>query len=104
MTTQTEIINLEDLVPTNHLYRKFSKLIDLDKITNKHLTTIAGNSNYKGYGINTLFKTLLLQHLEDISCQVSPRYSLLSKTTLRNISGFLINKSGFKLYQYSKAS
>jgi hypothetical protein len=37
-------------------------------------------------------------------CQVSPRYSLLSKTTLRNISGFLINKSGFKLYQYSKAS
>ncbi|CAC9430628.1 hypothetical protein, partial [uncultured Gammaproteobacteria bacterium] len=45
MTTQTEIINLEDLVPTNHLYRKFTKLIDLDKITNKHLTTIAGNSN-----------------------------------------------------------
>ncbi len=37
-------------------------------------------------------------------CQVSPRYPLLSKTTLRNISGFLINKSGFKLYQYSKAS
>jgi hypothetical protein len=37
-------------------------------------------------------------------CQVSPRYSLLSKTTLRNISGFLINKTGFKLYQYSKAS
>jgi hypothetical protein len=34
------------------------------------------------------------------SCQVSPHYSLLSKTTLRNISGFLINKSGFKLYQY----
>ena len=47
MTTQTEIINLEDLVLTNHLYRKFTKLIDLDKITNKHLTTIAGNSNYK---------------------------------------------------------
>ncbi|CAC9600419.1 hypothetical protein [uncultured Gammaproteobacteria bacterium] len=60
MTIQTEIINLEDLVPTNHLYRKFTKLIDLDKITNKHLTTIVGNSNYKGYGINTLsgFTTL----------------------------------------------
>jgi acyl-CoA reductase-like NAD-dependent aldehyde dehydrogenase len=39
-----------------------------------------------------------------VEVQVSPRYSLLSKTTLRNISGFLINKSGFKLYQYSKAS
>ena len=39
MTTQTEIINLEDLVPTTHIYRKFTKLIDLDKIANKHLTT-----------------------------------------------------------------
>ncbi|CAC9483338.1 hypothetical protein, partial [uncultured Gammaproteobacteria bacterium] len=29
--------------------------------------------------------------LEYDRCQVSPRYSLLSKTTLRNISGFLIN-------------
>ncbi|CAB5502169.1 hypothetical protein, partial [uncultured Gammaproteobacteria bacterium] len=74
MTIQTEIINLEDLVPTNHLYRKFTKLIDLDKITNKHLTTIAGNSNYKGYGINTLFKTLLLQHLEDISDRELERF------------------------------
>ena len=74
MTIQTEIINLEDLVPTNHLYRKFTKLIDLDKITNKHLTTTAGNSNYKGYGINTLFKTLLLQHLEDISDRELERF------------------------------
>ncbi len=37
-------------------------------------------------------------------CQVSPRCSLSPKITLRNISGSLINKSGFKLYQYSKAS
>ncbi|CAC9540953.1 hypothetical protein [uncultured Gammaproteobacteria bacterium] len=74
MITQTEIINLEDLVPTNHLYRKFTKLIDLDKITNKHLTTIVGNSNYKGYGINTLIKTLLLQHLEDISDRELERF------------------------------
>jgi hypothetical protein len=32
MTTQAEIIDLEDLVPANHIYRKFTKLIDLDKI------------------------------------------------------------------------
>ena len=67
MNTQIEIINLEDLVPANHIYRKFTKLIDLDKIANKHLTAIVGNSNYQGYGINILFKALLLQHLEDIS-------------------------------------
>jgi hypothetical protein len=35
MTIQTEITNLEDLVPANHIYRKFTKLIDLDKIINK---------------------------------------------------------------------
>ncbi|CAC9434140.1 hypothetical protein BCLUESOX_1268 [bacterium endosymbiont of Bathymodiolus sp. 5 South] len=35
MITQTEIIDLEDLVPANHIYRKFTKLIDLDKITNR---------------------------------------------------------------------
>jgi hypothetical protein len=37
-------------------------------------------------------------------CQVSPRCSPFTKTNFRNISGSLINKSGFKLYQYSKAS
>ena len=56
-----------------------------------------------------LYKYLRHQHKKyreryGKNCQVSPRYSLLSKTTLQNISGFLINKSGFKLYQYSKAS
>jgi len=74
MTTQTELINLEDLVPANHIYRKFTKLIDLDKIANKHLSGIVGNSNYKGYGISTLFKTLLLQHLEDISDRELERF------------------------------
>ncbi len=59
MSTQTELINLEHLVPANHSYRKFTKLIDLDKIANKYLTTIVGNSNDKGYGIEVLFKTLL---------------------------------------------
>jgi hypothetical protein len=37
MITQTEIINLEDLVPTIHLYLIFTKLIDLDKIFNNLL-------------------------------------------------------------------
>lgn len=74
MNTQTELINLEDLVPANHIYRKFTKLIDLDKIANKHLTAIVGNSNYQGYGINILFKALLLQHLEDISDRELARF------------------------------
>ena len=38
MNTQIELISLEDLVLANHSYRQFTKLIDLDKITHKHLT------------------------------------------------------------------
>jgi hypothetical protein len=45
MTTQTEIINLEDLVPTNHLYRKFTKLIDLDRQN----IMLAGNLHYSAF-------------------------------------------------------
>ncbi|SMN01950.1 Mobile element protein [uncultured Candidatus Thioglobus sp.] len=74
MTTQTEIINLSDLIPSDHIYRQFAKIIDIDKIANKHLSTIVGNSNYKGYGINTLFKALLLQHLEDLSDRELERF------------------------------
>ncbi len=32
------------------------------------------NSNYQGYGIEVLFKTLLLQHLEDISDRELERF------------------------------
>ena len=73
--------------------------------------------SWKNTQQSSLADALVIEHkslseLDDVQniinwneiCQVSPRYSLLSKTTLRNISGFLINKSGFKLYQYSKAS
>ena len=110
MTTQIEIINLEDLVPANHIYRKFNKLINLDQIANKHLADIVGNSNYKGYGINTLFKTLLLQHLEDVSDRELERlltenncakwfcnFALSDKTPHYSIFSKLRTKIGTKL-------
>lgn len=37
-------------MPANHIYRRFTKLIDLR--CNKHLSVVAGNSNYQGYGIH----------------------------------------------------
>ena len=74
MTHQTEIINLEDLVPADHTYRKFNEIVDIEAIATKHLKTAQGKSNYKGYGIVVLFKALLLQHLEDISDRELERY------------------------------
>lgn len=42
MTTQAELISLEDLVPVNYIYHKFTKLIDLEQIANKHLFIVTG--------------------------------------------------------------
>lgn len=64
--SQTEIINLEDLVPVNHMYRKFVKLWSFRNVE-KLLSKIETDNNNKGYGILRLFKCLLLQFMEDVS-------------------------------------
>lgn len=64
--SQTEIINLEDLVPVNHMYRKFVKLWSF-KSVEKQLSQIETENNHKGYGMLRLFKCLLLQFMEDLS-------------------------------------
>ena len=63
---QTEIVNLEDLVPANHMYRKFIKLWSFSNVE-RQLSEIETDNNYKGYGILKLFKCLLLQFMEDVS-------------------------------------
>ena len=64
--SQTEIINLEDLVPVNHMYRKFAKLWSFRNVE-KLLSKIETDNNNKSYGILRLFKCLLLQFMEDVS-------------------------------------
>ena len=63
---QTEIVNLEDLVPANHMYRKFVKLWSFRNV-DKHLSQLETDNNHKGYGMLRLFKCLLLQFMEDVS-------------------------------------
>ncbi|MBP9743716.1 MAG: transposase [Burkholderiales bacterium] len=63
---QTEIVNLEDLVPSNHMYRKFIKLWSFTNVENQ-LLAIETDNNHKGYGLLKLFKCLLLQFMEDVS-------------------------------------
>ena len=64
--SQTEIINLEDLVPASHMYRKFVKLWSFSNVE-KQLCQIETDNNHKGYGMLRLFKCLLLQFMEDVS-------------------------------------
>lgn len=63
---QTEIVNLEDLVPAKHMYRKFIKLWSFGNVE-KQLSEIETDNNHKGYGMLRLFKCLLLQFMEDVS-------------------------------------
>lgn len=63
---QLEYICLEDLVPSNHIYRKFQTLWNLNPIRIE-LETLEANFDYKGYGIFRMFLCLLLQFVEDLS-------------------------------------
>ncbi len=63
---QIEMICLDDLVTSNHIYRKFKLLWDLEKIR-PELEKIEQNSDHKGYGVFRMFLCLLLQFVEDLS-------------------------------------
>lgn len=66
MNNQIEMISLEDLVPSDHLYRRFTKLWSF-KGVEEQLSFLEGNSNFKGFGVLRLFKCLLLQFMENLS-------------------------------------
>jgi transposase, IS5 family len=63
---QMEVVTLDQLVPSNHIYRKFIYLWDLSEIK-VELEKIEVNSDHKGYGIFRLFLCLLIQFMEDLS-------------------------------------
>ena len=67
------MIALEDLVPEDHIYRKFINLWDF-KGVKKILKKVEKDNNYKGYGVLRLFKCLLLQMLEDLSDRELDRF------------------------------
>ena len=72
------MISLEELVPLTHQYRKFINVFNFAKICH-HLKSAEKDTNYKGYGVERLFKCLLLQFLEDVSDRKLER--LLQKNT-----------------------
>ena len=106
---QTELINLEDLVPMDHNYRKFAKLWDF-KYVKKQLKKLEKDNPYKGYGLLRLFKCLLLQFMEDLSDRELERYiqentaskwfcgfSLLDKTPDHSVFSKMRKRIGTKL-------
>lgn len=73
MSQQIIMVSLEDLVPSDHIYRRFSELWNFESVK-KHLKSVEKDNNYKGYGVLRLFKCLLLQFMEDLSDRELERY------------------------------
>lgn len=73
MSQQITMVCLEDLVPADHIYRRFNALWNF-KAVKKHLKAAEKDNNHKGYGIERLFKCLLLQFMEDLSDRELERY------------------------------
>lgn len=66
MSSQVEIVSLEELVPPTHIYRKFKELWNFTEIK-KEMDDMEFNSDHKGYGAFRLFLCLLVQFMEDLS-------------------------------------
>lgn len=79
MSGQITMVSLEDLVPADHIYRKFVSLWSF-KGVQKELASIEKDNNYKGYGSLRLFKCLLLQFMEDLSDRELERYLIENNT------------------------
>jgi IS5 family transposase len=73
MSSQIVMVSLEDLIPTNHIYRRFHSLWKFEGVQSQ-LKDVEKDNNYKGYGVLRLFKCLLLQFLEDLSDRELERY------------------------------
>ena len=73
MSRQIEMISLEDLVSSDHNYRKFAKLWNFS-YAKRCLVKAQKDNPHKGYGTLRLFKCLLLQFMEDLSDRELERY------------------------------
>lgn len=109
MNNQVIMIRLEDLVPQDHVYRKFTDIWTF-KGVEKHLRKVEKDNNYKGYGVVRLFKCLLLQFMEDLSDRELERYliennagkwfcdfGLSEQTPDHTVFGRMRNKLGIKI-------
>jgi transposase len=85
------MISLEDLVPANHQYRRFINVFDFAKIKH-HLKSVEKDANYKGYGVDRLFRCLLLQFMENISDRELERM-IQENNSAKWFCGFTLSES-----------
>lgn len=72
-TAQMEMVNLEQLVPDNHTYRKLKKQLDFDRIA-KSVAIKDSDVGATGFGKSRLVMCLVLQFMEDVSDREFERF------------------------------
>ena len=65
--------DIEELVASNHPYRRILKLIDFKELT-RELRKCYSKLGRGGYPIESGFKALLLQYMEDLSNREAQRF------------------------------
>lgn len=88
---QTEIVNLNDLIPPKHVYRRFAGIWSFTNVEKK-LSSLETDNPYKGYGMLRLFKCLLLQFMEDLSDRELSRF-LQENNAGKWFCGFSLSES-----------
>lgn len=67
------VTDIEELVSPEHAYRKILKLVDFSKLT-KELRDCYSDLGRAGYPVESGFKALLLQYMEDLSNREAERF------------------------------
>ena len=87
---QMEMVSLDQLVPSNHSYRRFIKLWNFKGIE-VILSSVKSSNPNEGYGIGRIFRCLLLQFMEDLSDRELEKF-LQENIAGRWFCGFLLNE------------
>ena len=87
---QLEMVSLDELVSRTHMYRRFIKLWDF-KGVEAILSTVKSLNPHEGYGLNRLFRCLLLQFMEDLSDRELEKF-LQENISGRWFCGFMLNE------------
>lgn len=101
MPYQIEMISLDDLVSSSHQYRKFVDVFNFAKIQH-HLKSVEKDAHYKGYGVDRLFKCLLLQFMEDVSDRELERL-MQENTAAKWFCGFSLSEQTPDFSVFSRA-
>ena len=88
---QITMVSLEDLVKADHQYRRFKEIFDFS-LVGEMLKSVESRANYKGYGLERLFKCLLLQFMENLSDRELERY-LAENTAAKWFCDFQLNET-----------